>query len=124
VPDLGQPSSYLSLGKGAECFSCDGEKVGMVEHVLAVPEDDIFDGIVLDTSVLPGGHRFVDADQVEEIFERGVLLKIDSSAAEALPEPSANPAAMEVSADDLAASDEGKLKRKLHRAWELISGEG
>jgi uncharacterized protein YrrD len=124
VPDLGQPSSYLSLGKGAECFSCDGQKVGMVEHVLAVPEDDIFDGIVLDTSVLPGGHRFVDADQVEEIFERGVLLKIDSAAAEALPEPSANPAAMEVSADDLAASDEGKLKRKLHRAWEMISGEG
>jgi uncharacterized protein YrrD len=124
VPDLGQPSSYLSLNKGAECFSCDGQKVGMVEHVLAVPEDDIFDGIVLDTSVLPGGHRFVDADQVEEIFERGVLLKIDSAAAEALPEPSANPAAMEVSADDVAASDEGKLKQKLHRAWEMISGEG
>ena len=96
----------------------------MVEHVLAVPEDDIFDGIVLDTSVLPGGHRFVDADQVEEIFERGVLLKIDSAAAEALPEPSANPAAMEVSADDVAASNEGKLKQKLHRAWEMISGEG
>jgi hypothetical protein len=96
----------------------------MVEHVLAVPEDDIFDGIVLDTSVLPGGHRFVDADQVEEIFDRGVLLKIDRAAAEALPEPTANPAAMEVSADDVAASDEGKLKRKLHRAWEMISGEG
>jgi hypothetical protein len=31
---------------------------------------------------------------------------------------------MEVTADDLAQSDEGKLKRKLHRAWELISGEG
>jgi uncharacterized protein YrrD len=124
MPDLGEPSSYLNLGKGAECYTCDGEKVGVVEHVLAAPDEDIFDGIVLDTSVLPGGHRFVDADQVEEIFERGVLLKIDSAAAEALPEPSANPAAMEVSADDLAASDEGKLKRKLHRAWEMISGEG
>jgi uncharacterized protein YrrD len=124
VPDLGQPSSYLSLAKGAECFSCDGEKVGRVEHVLAVPEDDIFDGIVLDTSVLPGGHRFVDSEQVEEIFDRGVLLKLDREAAEGLPEPSANPAAMEVSADDVAASDEGKLKRKLHRAWEMISGEG
>jgi uncharacterized protein YrrD len=124
VEDLGSPSSYLELGKGAECFSCDGERVGKVEHVLAVPEDDIFDGIVLDTSVLPGGHRFVDAEQVEEIFDRGVLLKIDRTVAEGLPEPSANPAAMEVSADDVAESDEGKLKRKLHRAWELISGEG
>jgi hypothetical protein len=124
MPDLGQPSSYLNLGRGAECYSCDGEKVGKVEHVLAVPEEDIFDGIVLDTSVLPGGHRFVDAEQVEEIFDRGVLLKIDRRVAEDLPEPSENPAAMEVSADDVAASDEGKLKRKLHRAWEMISGEG
>jgi uncharacterized protein YrrD len=124
VPDLGQPSSYLALGKGAECYSCDGEKVGKVEHVLAVPEDDIFDGLVLDTSVLPGGHRFVDSEQVEEIFDHGVLLKIDRKVAEGLPEPSANPAAMEISADDVAASDEGRLKRKLHRAWEMISGEG
>jgi uncharacterized protein YrrD len=123
VPDLGEPSSYLALGKGVECYTCDGEKVGRVEHVLAVPEDDIFDGIVLDTSVLPGGHRFVDSEQVEEIFDRGVLLKIDRKAAEELPEPAENPAAMEVSADDIAESDEGKLKRKLHRAWQVLSGD-
>jgi uncharacterized protein YrrD len=124
MPDLGQPSSYLSLGKGADCYTCDGERIGKVEYVLAVPEEDIFDGIVLDTSVLPGGHRFVDADQVEEIFDRGVLLKIDRKVAEGLPQPSENAAAMEVTADDVAESDEGKLKRKLRRAWEMISGEG
>jgi uncharacterized protein YrrD len=123
VDDLGTPSSYLELGKGAECYSCDGEKVGQVEHVLAAPEEDIFDGIVLDTSVLPGGHRFVDADQVEEIFERGVLLKIDRQEADALPEPKANPAVMEVTADDVAEDGESGLKRKLHRAWQLISGD-
>jgi hypothetical protein len=87
------------------------------------PDEDIFDGLVLDTSVLPGGHRFVDADQVEEIFERGVLLKIDRQAAESLPEPSPNPAAMEVTPDDVAEDDESSLKRKLHRAWQLISGD-
>jgi uncharacterized protein YrrD len=124
MPDLGQPSSYLSLGKGADVYTSDGQKVGKVEHVLAVAEDDIFDGIVLDTSVLPGGHRFVDADQVEEIFERGVLLKIDRAAAEQLPEPAKNPAALKVTPDDVAESDESNLKRKLRRAWELISGEG
>src|SRR5690349_18927766 len=113
MPDLGEPSSYLNLGKGAECYTCDGEKVGEVEHVLAAPDEDIFDGIVLDTSVLPGGHRFVDAEQVEEIFERGVLLKIDRLGAEALPEPTANPAVMQISADDIAEGDEGVLKRKL-----------
>jgi uncharacterized protein YrrD len=123
MTDLGEPSSYLSLGKGAEVYSRDRQRVGKVEHVLAVPEDDIFDGIVLDTSILPGGHRFVDADQVEEIFERGVLLKIDRQDAENLPQPSENPAALEVTPDDVAES-ESNLKRKLRRAWELISGEG
>ena len=123
MTDLGEPSSYLSLGKGAEVYTSERDKVGKVEHVLAVPEDDIFDGIVLDTSILPGGHRFVDADQVEEIFERGVLLKIDRQDAENLPQPSENPAALEVTPDDVAES-ESNLKRKLRRAWELISGEG
>jgi uncharacterized protein YrrD len=124
MPDLGEPSSYLQLGDGAEVYTCDGEKVGEVEHVLAAPEQDIFDGIVLDTSVLPGGHRFVDADQVEEIFERGVLLKIDRGAAQSLPQPSSNPAAMEVTPGDVAEEDEDALKRKLRRAWDLISGKG
>jgi uncharacterized protein YrrD len=124
MPDLGEPSSYLILGKGAEVYSCDGEKVGEVEHVLAAEDADIFDGLVLDTSVLPGGHRFVDAEQVEEIFERGVLLKIDRQEAERLPEPSANPAALEVTPDDVAEDNEDALKRKLRRAWDLISGKG
>jgi hypothetical protein len=88
MADLGEPSSYLSLKPGVPVYSCDGEQVGEVEHVLADPEADIFDGLVLDTSVLPGGHRFVDAPEVEEIFERGVLLKIDRKAANGLPEPS------------------------------------
>ena len=123
MPDLGAPSSYLSLDKGAECYSSDGESVGRVEHVLASPDEDIFEGFVLATGILPGGHRFVDAEQVDEIFERGVLLKIDRRAAESLPEPSANPAAMSVMAADVADDDESALKRKLHRAWQLISGD-
>ena len=85
MEDLGQPSSYLSLAAGVPVFSSDGSEVGKVEHVLAVPSLDVFDGIVLDRSILPGGHRFVDAPEVEEVFERGVLLKIDRAAAEKLP---------------------------------------
>jgi uncharacterized protein YrrD len=121
--DLGQPSSYLSLEAGASVYSCDGEELGKVEHVLADPDVDIFDGLVLDTSVLPGGHRFVDGEQVEEIFDRGVLLKVDRAGAERLPEPGENPATLEVSPDDVAQGDEDALKRKLRRAWELISGK-
>jgi PRC-barrel domain len=122
VEDLGNPSSYLSCDRGLAVYTCDGEEVGKVEHVLADPGSDIFDGIVLDTSALPGGNRFVDSEQVEEIFDRGVLLKIDRAAAEKLPVPSANPATMEVSADDVAEGDEDKLKRRLKRAWDVLSG--
>jgi uncharacterized protein YrrD len=122
MEDLGKPSSYLSCDAGQAVFSCDGEQVGKVEHVLADPGSDIFDGIVLDTSVLPGGHRFVDADQVEEIFERGVLLKVDRAGAEGLPVPSENPATMRAGPDDVAEGDEDALKRRLKRAWDVLSG--
>ena len=73
--------------------------------------------------MLPGGQRFVDAEQIEEIFERGVLLKLDRAEAERLPEPSEGAAAMEVGPDDLAEGNESELKRMLARAWDLISGK-
>jgi uncharacterized protein YrrD len=119
-PNLGGPSSYLTLEEGQPVYSCDGESVGKVEHVLADSDLDVFDGLVIDTSVLPGGQRFVDAEQVEEIFERGVLLKCDRAGAEALPEPSESAATMEATPDDVSESE---LTRKLRRAWELISGK-
>jgi uncharacterized protein YrrD len=120
MDDLGQPSSYLVLGKGVPVYSSDGKHLGMVEHVLSEPASDVFDGFVIDTSVLPGGHRFVDAPEVAEIYERGVVLKLDASAAQELPEPSANPAALEVGADDMVP----ERHEKLRRAWDLISGKG
>jgi len=120
MDDMGQPSSYLVLGKGVPVYSSDGKHLGMVEHVLSEPASDVFDGFVIDTSVLPGGHRFVDAPEVAEIYERGVVLKLDASAAHELPEPSANPAALEVGADDMVP----ERHEKLRRAWDLISGKG
>jgi hypothetical protein len=119
MDDLGEPSSYLTLEPGARVYSSDGQALGSVEHVLADPGLDVFDGIVLDKSVLPGGHRFADAPQVEEVFERGVVLKITAAEAESLPEPSANPGTLEAGPDDMARGDLGD---KLRRAWDRISG--
>jgi hypothetical protein len=119
MEDLGQPTSYLTLKPGTAVYSSDGEKLGAVEHVLAEPDLDVFDGIVLDTSVLPGGHRFADAPQVEEVYDRGVVLKLTAAEAEGLPEPTANPGALEADADD---APPGGLSGKLQRAWDLISG--
>jgi uncharacterized protein YrrD len=125
MEDLGNPSSFLALADGTAIYSSDGEKLGEVEHVLADEESDIFDGLVIDRSVLPGGHRFVDASQVEEIYERGVVLGVDAAAAERLPEPSPSPAAMEVSGEDFVEREwDDEIEGKLKRAWDRISGKG
>jgi hypothetical protein len=116
--ELGEPLSYLSLSAGVPVYSSDDQRLGEVEHVLREPEEDIFDGIVFDASPLPGGHRFVDAPEVDEIYERGVVLKLDAAAAGSLPEPRPNPATMEASPDDT----QSELERKLWRAWDLLSG--
>lgn len=85
MKDLGQLSSYLALQERLPAYSSDGKELGKVEHVLADPDLDVFDGIVLDKSVLPGGHRFVDASQVEEIYQRGVVLTVDATRPRAFP---------------------------------------
>lgn len=120
MEELGAPASYLTLEEGVEVYSSDGQAVGKVAHVLADPDLDVFDGVVLDTTVLPGGHRFCDADQIDEIYERGVVLSVDAAACEALPKPTANPAEMELGPDDVVPDER---KDKLRRAWDRISGK-
>jgi hypothetical protein len=122
VDDLGAPSSYLALRPGVDVFSREGEKLGEVQYVLADTDVGLFDGIVIDASVLPGGLRFADAGQVAEIFERGVVLDLSSGDAERLPEPSENPGVLE--ATGVEDVDRSELNEKLRRAWEVITGGG
>jgi hypothetical protein len=117
--DLGNPISYLVLADGTPVLASDGQEVGRVEHVLADPDADVFDGVIVDMRAGPGGHRFADADQVAAIYERGVLLSLDASAAEALPEPAENPATMSADPDDTTPNTMGD---KLRRAWDYLSG--
>jgi uncharacterized protein YrrD len=124
VDDLGSPSSYLALTEGTPVYSSDGKPLGEVEHVLADSDTDIFDGLVIDRSVLPGGHRFADAAQVDAIYERGVVLTVDAAGAEALPEPGKSPAAMEVTGEDFVEREwDDELEGKLKRAWDFLSGK-
>jgi hypothetical protein len=85
VDDLGAPLSYLVLKKGVPVYSSDGQRLGRVTRVLSAPEANMFDGIIFDTKAGPGGHRFVDAPEVGEIYERGVVLRIDADAVASLP---------------------------------------
>ena len=87
MEDLGRQSSYLTLQEGADVYSSDGEKLGSVGEVRADEQKDIFDGLVISRGILSGGSSFVAAEQVEQIYERGVVLNLDAEAAGRLPEP-------------------------------------
>ena len=117
--DLGEPSSYLALEPSTPVYSSDGERIGTVRHVLADEGEDVFDGIIIGEHIFGAEHRFADADDVEEIFDRGVVLKLDRAACADLPKPSANPAVMH---DDPAESKSDFRRQKLMRAWDVLSG--
>jgi hypothetical protein len=82
--DEGLPIAYEVLDENVPVFSADRQEVGTVDHVVAAPAVDIFHGIVMRTGA---GRRFVAADQIAELHERGVDLLIDAAAVEELPEP-------------------------------------
>lgn len=119
MEDLGEPTSYLAVPKGVPVYSSDGERLGGVVRVLSAPNLDMFDGIVFDTTAGPGGHRFVDAPEVGQIFERGVVLKIDAAEAARLAAPGANPGSLAVNPADLVGGRPGFFRR----AWDSMTGK-
>ena len=82
--DEGLPIAYEVLEPGVPVYAAGGEQVGSVGHVIAAFEQDIFHGIVLRGE---RGERFVPADQIASLHERGVDLRLDRRAVDALPEP-------------------------------------
>jgi hypothetical protein len=87
----------------------------VVDHVVADEVVDIFEGVIVHTTPLPGRHLFADADQIAELRERGVLLAVGR---DALQEPQ-EPAPPRVDAG--GAPIESPLQTKLRHAWDWIS---
>jgi hypothetical protein len=127
--------SYRAVGPGLPVVTRSGEQFGVVEHVLEVPELDLFDGIVVYTGpglgairphggpggealaraeLLRLGHlrgwlRFVDADQVAAITPGYVKCTFEQSRVALLPVPEGAP----VYHVDMASQD----GTALHRLW-------
>lgn len=119
MADYGLPRSFLDADQGIDVVCADGVRVGTLSHVLADEQTGIFDGIVIDTALGLGGHRFVDAPEVGEFFQFAVLLTLSADDIERLPEPAENPAVVEHGGEE---DSDSPLVAKLRRAWDLISG--
>lgn len=113
----GDPISYLVLQPGAAVVTRDGEPVGTLKRVLAIPDEDVFDGLIIHT---PAGDRFVDAPGVAEIYENEVVLALGAEEAEQLHDPSPSPGELEVDPD--TAAGRTTVGDRIRRAWDLISG--
>jgi hypothetical protein len=119
--------SYRAVGLGLPVVTHSGQQFGVVEHVLEVPELDLFDGIVVYTgtglaAVHPkserlaraemlrlgqarGWLRFVDADQVAAITPGYVKCTFEMSQVADLPVPDGPP----VFHPDMALEDRAAL---------------
>jgi hypothetical protein len=118
--DYGEKVSYLVLQPGTPVYTSDGEPVGTVKRVLAIPDEDIYDGLIVDTDA---GERFVDGPHARDLYERAVVLDIAAEDIQHLPEPTPNPPALEVHPDDTVKHTFGEeLGQTLRKAWDRISG--
>jgi len=82
------PISYQAAVPGTPVLSSTGTRIGTLEHVLEVPEVDVFDGIVIATD---GGLRFIDADLVFQITRSHIRCDMDDARARQLPPPDGAP---------------------------------
>lgn len=68
--DYGYAIACEVLQKGTPVMAADGQQIGVVKSVSIAAEAGIFDGITIDTDA---GRRFLDAPEVERIYERAVV---------------------------------------------------
>lgn len=106
------PIAYTGLDKGTPMLTRSGRRFGTVEHVLQVPEEDLFDGIVTATSQ---GLRFVDRDQIGEITTAWVRCDLTDEQAARLPAPEGAPVYSVDALKDIGGSLHDRLGRLFRR---------
>ena len=77
MDDLGPPVSHLVLRDGVPVYDTAGERIGVVDRVMADAVTGIFEGLIIHTLPVVGGrHLFASYDQIAELRERGVRLAV------------------------------------------------
>jgi uncharacterized protein YrrD len=82
---MSDPVSWLMIEPGWTVVDAHGEQIGRIEEVVGDTEDDIFNGLAVSTGLLRKP-RYVPAEQVAEITEGQVQLKLPAEHVERLEE--------------------------------------
>ncbi len=90
-----RPVSWLVIEKGWRVVAADGVEVGTVDRLVGDENIDIFDGLAVSTGTLRTS-VYVPAEQVDEITDGTVTLKIQAAAVERLEPYREPPVAEEI----------------------------
>ena len=82
---MADPVSWLMIETGWKVIASDGSEVGEVDEIAGDSSLDIFDGLAIATSAF-GKPRYVTAEQVAEITEGTVRLKLTKDQVDQLGE--------------------------------------
>ena len=82
---MADPVSWLMIETGWKVIASDGSEVGQVDEIAGDSSLDIFDGLAIATSAF-GKPRYVPAEQVAEITEGTVRLKLTKEQVDRLGE--------------------------------------
>jgi uncharacterized protein YrrD len=89
---VSEPVSWFLIERGWKVVDAHGEHIGRIEEVVGDTEDDIFNGLAVSTRWL-GKARYVPAEEVSEITEGRVQLKLPAEQVGRLEEHEPSPPA-------------------------------
>jgi hypothetical protein len=102
---VADPVSWLLIEAGWKVLAADGSEVGKVDEVTGDSNADIFDGLAIATSAL-GKPRYVPSEQVAEIVEGSLRLKLSPEQVERLDEYLEPATSAEIEADNKGGTGE------------------
>jgi hypothetical protein len=118
----GDPVSWFLIEVGWKVLDAEGDEVGTVDEVAGDSSDDIFNGLSISMSLF-GKPRYVPAEEVAQIVEGQVHLKLSKAAVEHLGEFREPPTSAEILPEEAGAlrRAEAAVEAPIHSHTERLN---
>jgi hypothetical protein len=118
----GDPVSWLMIEPGWKVLDSGGKEIGSVDEIVGDSSDDIFNGLSISTSIL-GRPRYVPSEQVQQITEGSVQLKLSKDQIAHLGEYEEPPTTAEILPEDAGAlrRAEASIEAPIHSHEERLN---